>query len=130
MRQRLKVPALLMCCLALSAASCEKRVATAIPIPPERIDCAVLGGDEARPKIPAEYVIDWSRVTSVPQARTEHDAFVTRLRQRETPVTLYIVRLEGQLFARSEEHTSELQSLMRISYAVFCLKQKNHQNNT
>src|SRR3546814_987093 len=28
-------------------------------------------------------------------------------------------------FKRSEEHTSELQSLMRISYAVFCLKQKN-----
>src|SRR3546814_7912038 len=27
--------------------------------------------------------------------------------------------------ARSEEHTSELQSLMRISYAVFCLKKKN-----
>src|SRR3546814_10049403 len=33
---------------------------------------------------------------------------------------------------RSEEHTSELQSLMRISYAVFCLKKKNkhHQINT
>src|SRR3546814_5443197 len=32
-----------------------------------------------------------------------------------------------QLFAdRSEEHTSELQSLMRISYAVFCLKKKKH----
>src|SRR3546814_3054262 len=30
------------------------------------------------------------------------------------------------LLARSEEHTSELQSLMRISYAVFCLKKKNH----
>src|SRR3546814_9762960 len=30
---------------------------------------------------------------------------------------------------RSEEHTSELQSLMRISYAVFCLKKK-HKNNT
>src|SRR3546814_10309498 len=28
---------------------------------------------------------------------------------------------------RSEEHTSELQSLMRTSYAVFCLKKKNHQ---
>src|SRR3546814_8897591 len=28
-------------------------------------------------------------------------------------------------FRRSEEHTSELQSLMRISYAVFCLKKKN-----
>src|SRR3546814_8100221 len=31
---------------------------------------------------------------------------------------------------RSEEHTSELQSLMRISYAVFCLKKKNQKNNT
>src|SRR3546814_6144673 len=30
---------------------------------------------------------------------------------------------------RSEEHTSELQSLMRISYAVFCLKQKNRQQD-
>src|SRR3546814_7254937 len=30
---------------------------------------------------------------------------------------------------RSEEHTSELQSLMRISYAVFCLKKKNNNNN-
>src|SRR3546814_5960244 len=30
-----------------------------------------------------------------------------------------------RLSARSEEHTSELQSLMRISYAVFCLKKKN-----
>src|SRR3546814_3932996 len=29
--------------------------------------------------------------------------------------------------ARSEEHTSELQSLMRISYAVFCLKKKTNQ---
>src|SRR3546814_9149638 len=31
---------------------------------------------------------------------------------------------------RSEEHTSELQSLMRISYAVFCLKKKNKLHNT
>src|SRR3546814_5971985 len=33
---------------------------------------------------------------------------------------------EGVIDARSEEHTSELQSLMRISYAVFCLKKKIH----
>src|SRR3546814_6972141 len=32
--------------------------------------------------------------------------------------------------SRSEEHTSELQSLMRISYAVFCLKKKNKQTHT
>src|SRR3546814_9610975 len=35
-------------------------------------------------------------------------------------------RVEGAE-PRSEEHTSELQSLMRISYAVFCLKKKNKQ---
>src|SRR3546814_4818879 len=34
----------------------------------------------------------------------------------------------GDGFLRSEEHTSELQSLMRISYAVFCLKKKNKTN--
>src|SRR3546814_7354018 len=35
------------------------------------------------------------------------------------------------IISRSEEHTSELQSLMRISYAVFCLKtkKKHHRNN-
>src|SRR3546814_5272865 len=44
--------------------------------------------------------------------------------------------LSGLDAARSEEHTSELQSLMRISYAVFCLKKKkqntnkNHQQDT
>src|SRR3546814_7690366 len=40
-----------------------------------------------------------------------------------------VVRKDDHMFAvvaRSEEHTSELQSLMRISYAVFCLKKKQH----
>src|SRR3546814_3072880 len=41
--------------------------------------------------------------------------------------TLTILALA--LRARSEEHTSELQSLMRISYAVFCLKKKKHNTN-
>src|SRR3546814_19618331 len=43
-----------------------------------------------------------------------------------------IVFRGGHLDKRSEEHTSELQSLMRISYAVFCLKKKNNTiyNNT
>src|SRR3546814_4460213 len=36
----------------------------------------------------------------------------------------------GPIWTRSEEHTSELQSLMRISYAVFCLKKKQNTHNT
>src|SRR3546814_9698138 len=35
-----------------------------------------------------------------------------------------VVDIAGRIMPRSEEHTSELQSLMRISYAVFCLKKK------
>src|SRR3546814_2245436 len=38
----------------------------------------------------------------------------------------WLVALTEEKFDRSEEHTSELQSLMRISYAVFCLKKKRN----
>src|SRR3546814_17103134 len=37
--------------------------------------------------------------------------------------------VRSRVVDRSEEHTSELQSLMRISYAVFCLKKKKYSNN-
>src|SRR3546814_8464067 len=47
-----------------------------------------------------------------------HRGVVVRLRQR------------GAVVARSEEHTSKLQSLMRISYAVFCLKKKTNTQTT
>src|SRR3546814_3059857 len=40
-------------------------------------------------------------------------------------VSRYLARRDAASSLRSEEHTSELQSLMRISYAVFCLKKKN-----
>src|SRR3546814_386720 len=41
------------------------------------------------------------------------------------PIELIPVKKSNGDIVRSEEHTSELQSLMRISYAVFCLKKKN-----
>src|SRR3546814_3146902 len=42
------------------------------------------------------------------------------------PIVIWNSEWPGALrYGRSEEHTSELQSLMRISYAVFCLKKKN-----
>src|SRR3546814_2573990 len=40
------------------------------------------------------------------------------------------INIRGTTSIRSEEHTSELQSLMRISYAVFCLKKKNNNQST
>src|SRR3546814_2280601 len=54
--------------------------------------------------------------------------WVARLRSVRTNDAALLLRTNmgaGHAGKRSEEHTSELQSLMRISYAVFCLKKKN-----
>src|SRR3546814_8643702 len=74
------------------------------------------------------------------------DVFLNAVRRSDESVTMFLVNgvmLQGDIVAfdlfcmllererqvqRSEEHTSELQSLMRISYAVFCLKKKTTQN--
>src|SRR3546814_7408287 len=53
-----------------------------------------------------------------------------RLRQKRQRKVAAERRWPMQAFPRSEEHTSELQSLMRISYAVFCLKKKRIKNTT
>src|SRR3546814_2120842 len=60
-----------------------------------------------------------------PQARQGAGAFIALL----TITGAIAGGLAGQP-TRSEEHTSELQSLMRISYAVFCLKKKKQQQHT
>src|SRR3546814_10624622 len=69
--------------------------------------------------------------TASPNSATNSDAFGIAIRnlmggtarQGALPTSLNHDR-------RSEEHTSELQSLMRISYAVFCLKKKNKTYHT
>src|SRR3546814_7936654 len=60
---------------------------------------------------------DISQTLPTPSAWSAHAAFGARPRQ--------VINHASFIF-RSEEHTSELQSLMRISYAVFCLKKKRH----
>src|SRR3546814_1512716 len=54
---------------------------------------------------------------------------VARVLAPDGRVALLLHHADSRL-ARSEEHTSELQSLTRISYAVFCLKTKKTTNNT
>src|SRR3546814_8057600 len=56
---------------------------------------------------------------------SEHMAVRAIVAMTETGGT---ARFLSRFRSRSEEHTSELQSLMRISYAVFCLKKKKTQN--
>src|SRR3546814_6974955 len=54
--------------------------------------------------------------------------FEVELLHRQTE--MIAERLHPSVVSRSEEHTSELQSLMRISYAVFCLKKKKTKTQT
>src|SRR3546814_7819583 len=79
-----------------------------------------------------------------PSLRLLHHSFIAR-RSRQPPTRCDLARSRkarcgrnegtaghqpGHVGLRSEEHTSELQSLMRISYAVFCLKKKTIQHTT
>src|SRR3546814_3177034 len=59
-----------------------------------------------------------------PPRRARHDRRRQAVHRRSVPAE------EDRRGARSEEHTSELQSLMRISYAVCCLKTKNNSKKT
>src|SRR3546814_7153232 len=54
----------------------------------------------------------------------ERFAYLPCLNAGVAGVRMLKILLSGELAGRSEEHTSELQSLMRISYAVFCLTKK------
>src|SRR3546814_8033228 len=62
-----------------------------------------------------------------PGANALDDLGHTRRKPHQVAIFLH-QRVGDAAFERSEEHTSELQSLMRISYAVFCLKKKITQN--
>src|SRR3546814_2028353 len=79
-------------------------------------------------------ILDWVKQTA---ETTYHPAGTCRMGADPMAVVdarLRVHGIEGLRVAdasimRSEEHTSELQSLMRISYAVFCLKKKTHNKN-
>src|SRR3546814_11709462 len=53
------------------------------------------------------------------------DEMLDRSAENQEREVEMLVQTTVSIFERSEEHTSELQSLMRISYAVFCLKKNN-----
>src|SRR3546814_5870034 len=90
-------------------------------MPGARSDHPVLPtGTNERSTIPRPLIIRHSRHRDRVAARTKLSSAERRRRRGAA---------DANDIARSEEHTSELQSLMRISYAVFCLK-KQRQDDT
>lgn len=87
--------------LTLCSACAPQRVA--VPIRPDkenraRLICEAQG---ERPTLPAEYVVDWSKVQTVAQARAEHETYVRSVRTREGVIVGYVVTVEGKLFVCS-----------------------------
>src|SRR3546814_1221908 len=71
---------------------------------------------------------DASMIATNPTRRAA-PAIPSRKHWRACHLRRLVCAVLGRVRWRSEEHTSELQSLMRISYAVFCLKKKKYQQN-
>src|SRR3546814_1505030 len=91
---------------------CSSDLNLDLPIPLPKIEAFRLrGGADREMTIPELFVA--GKDSSQPEQ--------TRLESR--------ANFHFRIVERSEEHTSELQSLMRISYAVFCLKKKKHKQD-
>src|SRR3546814_8582810 len=106
---------------ALLAVTCSG-AAGAEPLPADAqrmLDAAILSGKPER----IDAVAAVARET-YPESVEEVDAQIAAYRGEKEKMRLAELRSERFWQGRSEEHTSELQSLMRISYAVFCLKKK------
>src|SRR3546814_6579574 len=84
----------------------------------------VLGGSKRRYAGIGD-IIKVSIKDAIPRGKVKkgevYDAVVVRTRKGVRRPDGSLIRFDGNAAVRSEEHTSELQSLMRTSYAVFCL---------
>src|SRR3546814_6843692 len=88
-----------------------------------RPTAALLPDHRRRPRRPARMERRLARHPRFRRCRPQG----TRTMTTVLPTTVLPTTIAEYLDQRSEEHTSELQSLMRISYAVFCLKKKKKQ---
>src|SRR3546814_7273132 len=76
---------------------------------------------------PIQSRVEWHHIASRVCSSLIYSQFSSKptLKPADLPATFQICQAApADVRSRSEEHTSELQSLMRISYAVFCLKKK------
>src|SRR3546814_7367477 len=97
----------------------DARILREIPIPTSRGMITDRNGEPLAVSTPVASL--WAN----PQELSKYPDRLPELAEATDLPLDYLTRYVSQRVDRSEEHTSELQSLMRISYAVFCLKKKN-----
>src|SRR3546814_6128610 len=78
---------------------------------------------------PDEFSLFWTAVACAFSCSLSPDCLSQALNMTGRLTSRRMAITERTTAGRSEEHTSELQSLMRISYAVFCLKKKTNKNH-
>src|SRR3546814_7193375 len=111
-----------------AVAQMDQRIGMQITLPPD--------AKRVKPNLdtskPHCIVVDGSGVRYMRESGAPTDICRKMLeRNRQVPAVPSFMIVDSQYInTRSEEHTSELQSLMRISYAVFCLQQKHKQHDT
>src|SRR3546814_9506048 len=95
------------------------------------VPCAVVDSQKSAHLVAARDVGADDRLESIHAARSGRCSTWCQnsTDDRQWP-TSSAIGIHAEIGIRSEEHTSELQSLMRISYAVFCLKNKNKYKDT
>src|SRR3546814_9224422 len=98
--------------------------------PPIACDASPISGGNSAPPMIAMMISGAPSIARSPRSFTPSEKIVGNMidMKKLVSVSAATATMPGANAAitRSEEHTSELQSLMRISYAVFCLKKKNN----
>src|SRR3546814_2061208 len=105
----------------------EGKAATSPESAPDDRGCSISSPSPALCQWPLIARLPLHRGFSAPLASPKSKGATSKLKLGST----FIIGCDAAWqVQRSEEHTSELQSLMRISYAVFCLKKKNYKKST
>src|SRR3546814_7246910 len=91
------------------------------------VNAEPITSDSGRSRYQIQTITPSSEPSDRPFIIATRTSFHSSVRALELPIW---PSARPRIISRSEEHTSELQSLMRISYAVFCLKQKKTQYET
>lgn len=122
MKQSVKIAALLMSCLALTACKEKEIHFKTLPIPADKMQCVEVQPAD-RPKLAKLYMVDWDKIAAAPDkngailaAQAEVAALLKSVYAREATVSRYVIEIEDKLFLCSsnakwlQDYTKKLEA--------------------